>query len=277
MAGFRAIGIERGKGRDNPYLLGNGRHLQLVQLLDILMEDASTEIAGKPGGKAFNFTIVAGSGRHTQCSRQIGLVSDMLGIPETAALLGRECHKRNIDCNITSCLDIDVLDDLERGRSERIAKSNILAVGSGYVNALTASIVSHYQKGEELRPGFVVPYSSEILGYSNVRYAFVTHPNSGTLILCRSPWHATRVAIVSAGICAIGTLGANALLHCYLQGSGTRYGNNKNNDSVPSKIIDVRFKSYKLELTPTEMLYPIHDVRNLKDSQYLLDSITVLE
>ena len=254
-----------------PYELSDGTRLSLPKLSSLII---GGQLCEKRGSQLLlRLAIVSSSGRYcvrgiVQSLRQIGLVSDLLYIPEIVHSLDLLCleHRPKIDLDLRSLLDIDVT--AKEDSTEIKQNYNLLLCGSGAVNSLTAQVINEYnEKQTKLKVSFVNPNSQTIIGFDQhnhiVRFG-VAHRNLGILSLSVNPWSkGNRIAIICAGMQPVGTVASIFSLYQCITKSGS-LGNNIYDKNIPAKIVSGNpFSYHEQKLWPSESLLPPLDVRNL--------------
>lgn len=164
---------------------------------------------------------------------------------------------------IRTILDIDFYEELA---SRGAMNSNALIVGSADVNLAAELLLDKSKSYESLKAGFTKPYEQpSILGVRGARYMFTVSPNTGLLAMYQNCWSSRpRVAILCAGLFAVGTIASLRLLLSYLKSEGD--GNNRFNGELPLKIVDGVPRSYfHVGLKPVAECVPPMEVVNIYD------------
>lgn len=194
-------------------------------------------------------TVVLPSGRAEEStSPHLALSTDGLLLPEIALALGRlATGARLVGVSVESALDIDIA---ERLHTQEPLDSNLLVIGSADINVVAKLLLDRTGAYDAWRVGFTKPYDLPAIKDSRGRlHMFTTSPRLGILALYTNPWSVSdRLAILTAGLFAVGTVAANRLLLQYL--TGERADPNAVDPSIPVRLVDgivARYPSIRLK------------------------------
>lgn len=210
----------------------------------------------KNGQQILRIGIVYSSGRHEQCTGQIGLVSDALYIPEILLEVNHICLQNSTELSVESFLDIDVSEQQKRNL-------NFILTGTGDINMMTAKCMQLY--GSKLKVYFDPPNSANIRGIKKY-YSYPSFPNEGALIACANPWsQGDRFIIIAGGIEAIGTVAASKLLLDFLRNK-IKLGDDLFDQTVPAHIVEGECRDYEpMQIHPKRKCDPQIEVTNLSE------------
>lgn len=195
------------------------------------------------GNDRLAVTMVLPTGRALDSGNgHIALSTDALYLTEIGLALKDLAERAEVDASIRCILDIDFLEDLSVGGG---SDDNVIVSGSAGVNAAASLLLDNTASYDDLGCGFTRPYDAPVIkGRDGTRYTHITGVNTGALSLYTSPWsRSDRIAVLCAGILAVGTSAALLLLLRYLQGRGD--GNNRIDPSRPLKIVNGIPRRYK--------------------------------
>jgi hypothetical protein len=219
---------------------------------------------GFSDGNVLPITIVLPTGRAAEsASPHLGLSSDGLLLPEIALAFDKVAHAAGLSgLRLESVFDIDLA---QRLRSDKTIGSNLLVIGSAEINVLGKSLLDRSHSTDARQAGFIRPYDVPAIKDSRGRlHMFTTSPRLGLLALYRNPWSggADRLAILAAGLFAVGSIAANRLLLEYL--TGLRVDGNQVDASVPMRLVDGVVAKYPaIDLKPIDDCVPPMDLLNV--------------
>lgn len=181
-------------------------------------------------------TIVLPTGRaRASPNGHIALATDGLNIAEIAVALHRLAERAELEARIRSMLDIDFLENDSQSREQ--SDDNLVVIGSSGVNVVSTMLLDRTMSEKALGGGFAHPYWEPVIIAGGERYSATNGINMGLVALYRSPFAThERVAILTAGILAVGTVAATRCLVQYLEGRGE--GNNLRQPDKPLKIVN---------------------------------------
>jgi hypothetical protein len=208
-------------------------------------------------------TFVLPTGRASESiTPHLALSTDGLLLPELTVavdLLVRAAGLPGVD--VETVLDIDFYEVLS---AESQSERNVFVIGSADVNLAAALLLDKTRSYDTWHAGFTKPYEQpSIMGVGGARYMFTVSPNTGLLAMYPNVWaRKPRIAVLCAGLFAIGTIAALRLLLDYVTGNGD--GNNRINSELPIKIVDGVPRLYRnLALKPIADCFPPMDVLNI--------------
>lgn len=120
---------------------------------------------------------------------------------------------------------------------------------------------------DQLGGGFGKPYDQPFIQTTQARkqFGYTTGINMGVLAAYRSPWsQQDRVALLAAGILAVGTVAASTCLADYLAGQG--HGNNSADPEKPFKVVEgVPRKYVGVDVRAIDECVPEINIANVTD------------
>lgn len=208
-------------------------------------------------------TLVLPTGRATESGNgHIALATDGLYLSEIAIALNTLSERAGLEAQIRALLDIDFLED--DSSSEEPSDDNLIVSGSAGVNAVASLLLDRTQSFEHFGGGFTKPYSiPHIAGIDGKLYTYTTGVNTGALALYANPWsRKPRIAVLCAGLLAVGTAAAQKLALEYLAGNGD--DNNRTDRDQPLKIVDgVPRKYRKIDVREIGECLPPMDIASI--------------
>lgn len=210
-------------------------------------------------------TIILPTGRATESiTPHLALSTDGILLPElTLAIDDLIRRGSNRGARVRTIFDIDFYEDLS---THGTLDSNVLIIGSADVNLAAAILMDKSKSYETWHAGFTKPYEQpSILGARGARYMFTASPNTGLLAVYANCWSSRpRIAILCAGLFAVGTVASLRLGLSYLNSEGD--GNNRFNPDLPLKIVDGIPRTYfHVGLKPIAECLPPMEVANISN------------
>jgi hypothetical protein len=214
-------------------------------------------------------TFVLPTGRAAESSTpHLALVSDALLLPEIALAFADLARAAGLPgVAIESALDIDIAEQL---READAINTNMVVLGSADVNVVAKLLLDRTGSFDAWHAGFMKPYDvPAIMGAKGKLHMFTTSPRTGLLALYDNPWSESKaVAILSAGLFAVGSVASNRLLLNYLEGKGA--GNNSYSPDLPMKLVNGIVARYPhVELKSIDDCVPPMDLVNISGVEVL--------
>ena len=247
-----------------------------IELSSLSKEDFWIKVADD-GTKTLKLRVILPSGKFKGSIGQLPLVSDGMFLPDVIASVADLLKESGIRLDVQTLFDIDVVRQQGKKfelRKDLLSECNLILSATGDINLATRLLLQH-ESFLNLRPGPKQPESEVICGVHK-EYPHVQHPDLGFLSVYRSPFNDKRIVILACGTLAIGTLGAQKLLHLYITGEAKNIGNNRHDITIAAKIVNFRRTEYPFPLIDSGSTIPPIELRNINVDE-LIDAMGVEE
>lgn len=221
-------------------------------------------------------TFVVPTGRAAECPNiNLALSSDALYFADLALAIKDHASAAGLKLEVRSLFDIDAFEDVESAHDPML--DNLIVTGSANVSVVARHLLDRSMSWDTYGAGFVKPYddhpkigSIRDTSARNAKYNSFTSPKIGMLAMYENPFGRpeNRIALLCAGLLAVGTIASVKLLLSYVRGEV--HGNNQYAADVPVKIVKAVEREYKnTTLKHYEDCIPTMDVRNIKGFEVL--------